>query len=66
MKYKIGDLFIKKDRNKYQMSHRWVILSIDRAKYLIGLKKEINEYFYLEWLYEHELERKFNYIEIIE
>lgn len=65
MKYKIGDLFIIKDRNKYQMSCRWVILSIDRRQYLIGLKNGTNEYLYLEWLYEYELENKFNYIEII-
>ena len=64
MKYKIGDLFMEKDGNKYQVLNRWVILSIDRAKYFIGLKKDINEYFYVQWLYEHELESRFNYIEI--
>ena len=64
VKYKIGDLFIEKDRNKYQISHRWVILSIDRAKYFIGLKKDINEYFHVKWLFESELEEQFNYIKL--
>lgn len=58
MNYKIGDLFVARERSKYEMSERWTILSIDKLKYLIGLKKN-NDYHNVQWMYEEDLDRKF-------